>query len=248
MDRLGQLNDPAFRALGAFLSGDVPLNQALDQLAALACRAVPGCHMASITLFEGDAPTTAVHTHPEPPIIDAAQYAAGRGPCLDAVRLGEVQRLDDTATDGRWPEFAGAALAQGVRSNLALPMVVQDRAVGGFNLFSNDVAAFDGDAADTAGLFAALAGLAVAGSLAYWHQHGVVQHLEEALRTRPAIEQAKGIIIARDGVAPEEAFDILRRASQRSNRKLREIAVEIVERAVQPPPSDGTRNGDGAAG
>jgi hypothetical protein len=43
------------------------------------------------------------------------------------------------------------------------------------------------------------------------------------------IEQAKGIIMAQNGCGPEEAFDLLRRASQRTNVKVRELAAQIVE-------------------
>jgi GAF domain-containing protein len=232
MEPLAQLDDPAFQALAAFLSGDIPLNKALDQLAQLACVAVPGCEMAGLTLFEGDAPATVIHTHAEPPLIDQAQYDAGRGPCLDAVRYREVYRLDDTTTDDRWPEFARAASQHGVRSTLSLPMLVGERTVGGFNLYSRQVHAFDDDAAETAGRFAIQAALAAASSLAYWHQHTIVQHLEAALASRPVIEQAKGIIMAGEGLTPDEAFDVLRRASQRENRKLRDVASDIVARAV----------------
>ncbi|MEY2477894.1 MAG: hypothetical protein QOG87_3209 [Actinomycetota bacterium] len=245
MDPMAELNDKAFAALGAFLEGDLPLNQALDQLAHLACRAVPGCDMVGITLFDGETPITAIHTHPEPPKIDQAQYDAGRGPCLDAMRLGQVNRIDDTATDTTWPEFARAALDLGVRSTLGLPMRVGERSVGGFNMYSSTAEAFRGEAADVAALFAAQASLAVAGSLAYWHQRSLVQHLEEALKNRPVIEQAKGMIMAREGVTADEAFDVLRRASQRQNRKLRDIAVEIVERALARSGTDSGSNGDG---
>lgn len=232
VDPVVELNDKAFAALGSFLAGYTPLNQALDQLAHLACVAVPDCEMVGITLFDGDRPLTAIHTHPEPPKIDQAQYDAGRGPCLDAMRTGEVRRIADTEADDQWPEFSAAAADLGVRSTLSLPMRVGTRVVGGFNMYSPHVDGFGGDAAETAGLFAVQAGLAVAGSLAYWHQHELVQHLEEALRSRPIIEQAKGIIMASEGATADEAFDALRRASQRQNRKLRDIAAEIVDRAV----------------
>ena len=245
VDPVADLNDKAFSALGAFLGGDLPLNETLDQLAHLACLAVPDCQMVGITLLEGEQPMTAIHTHAEPPKIDQAQYDAGRGPCLDAMRTGDVCRIGDTSVDERWPEFARAAADLGVRSTLGLPMRVGDRIVGGFNLYSTNVEAFAGEAAETAALFAVQAGLAVAGSLAYWHQRGLVQHLEEALKNRPVIEQAKGMIMAREGVTADEAFDVLRRASQRQNRKLRDIAVEIVQRAVDRAETNGNGNGNG---
>lgn len=55
-------------------------------------------------------------------------------------------------------------------------------------------------------------------------------HLDEAMRSRAVIEQAKGILMARSQLSPDEAFDMLRRVSQRENRKLRDIAADLVER------------------
>lgn len=56
--------------------------------------------------------------------------------------------------------------------------------------------------------------------------------LQAKLETMPVIEQAKGILIAQTGCTPEEAFDMLRRASQRSNVRVSELAAGIVDRAV----------------
>jgi GAF domain-containing protein len=245
VDPVAALNDRAFGALGAFLAGDVPLNQTLDQLARLACLAVPGCEMVGITLYDGETPITAIHTHADPPRIDEAQYHSGRGPCLDAMRFGEIQCIEDTAADERWPEFSRAAVEVGVRATLALPLRVGDRVVGGFNLYSHEPTAFASTASDTAGLFAAQAALAVGSALAYWHQHGLVQHLEEALKSRPVIDQAKGMIMAQQGVTADEAFDVLRRASQRQNRKLRDVAAEMIDAAVARARANRNGNGNG---
>jgi hypothetical protein len=67
--------------------------------------------------------------------------------------------------------------------------------------------------------------------------------LHQAIEGRDVIGQAKGILIARDGLTPEGAFEQLREHSQRSNRKLRELAAELVRSsggngasAAPPPP------------
>ena len=61
--------------------------------------------------------------------------------------------------------------------------------------------------------------------------------LRAQLETMPVIEQAKGIIIAQTGCAPDEAFAMLRQASQRSNVRVSELAAGIVDRAVTRPRS-----------
>ena len=55
-----------------------------------------------------------------------------------------------------------------------------------------------------------------------------VRGLRTALESRDAIEQAKGIIMATSGCDPDTAFDMLRQQSQHENRKLRDVAVELV--------------------
>lgn len=62
--------------------------------------------------------------------------------------------------------------------------------------------------------------------------HSAYARLEARLETMPVIEQAKGIIMERTGCAAEQAFDVLRQASQRSNMKVRDLASEIVCRTV----------------
>jgi AmiR/NasT family two-component response regulator len=65
--------------------------------------------------------------------------------------------------------------------------------------------------------------------------------LHAAMKTRPTIDQAKGILMAQHGCAAEEAFGMLSEASQRSNRKLREVAEGIVESVHE----DGRRQATG---
>jgi AmiR/NasT family two-component response regulator len=59
----------------------------------------------------------------------------------------------------------------------------------------------------------------------------MTQQLQEALTSRAVIDQAKGVLMGQHGVGADEAFNLLRRQSQPENRKLRELAQEIVERA-----------------
>jgi len=60
-----------------------------------------------------------------------------------------------------------------------------------------------------------------------------VDQLREALSTRPVIDQAKGMLIARHGCSPEQAFQMLSAASQRENRKVRDVAEAMVEGAQE---------------
>jgi AmiR/NasT family two-component response regulator len=63
---------------------------------------------------------------------------------------------------------------------------------------------------------------------AYWDAQQLSENLAQAMKSRATIEQAKGILMASRGCGADEAFEILVRASQRENRKLRDIAHQIV--------------------
>jgi AmiR/NasT family two-component response regulator len=58
-----------------------------------------------------------------------------------------------------------------------------------------------------------------------------VEDLRATMRTRSVIDQAKGILISEQGCSPDEAFAMLAAASQRDNRKVRDIAAAIVKGA-----------------
>src|SRR4051794_25389398 len=94
------------------------LDDTLRRGSLVAVEELEGCDMAGITLLRNGKPTTAVFTDPEAPEIDEAQYRTGIGPCLDAFRTGQIQRIPDIANETRWRPFTQAAWAHGVRSTL----------------------------------------------------------------------------------------------------------------------------------
>lgn len=65
-----------------------------------------------------------------------------------------------------------------------------------------------------------------------------VSQLEHALRSRSVIDQAIGVLMAQEKCTAEAAFDLLRRHSQNSNRKLRDVAADVITRLTGHPPSE----------
>ncbi len=229
----------AFRALSSFLVAKTSMGDTLQRVIEVTSEAMPRVSMAGITMLADDGrPRTSVFTDTEAPEIDRAQYESGRGPCLDSWREGRVVRLEvmREATD-RYPEFARAALAHGVESSLSLPLVAGDESLGALNLYARVPAGFS-EADEAIGFdLAAAAAIVLANASAYWGAAQLSQQLSEALSSRAVIEQAKGILMARSAeLSADDAFAMLRQASQRENIKLREIAQRIVDRR---PTSEG---------
>ena len=223
----------ALRALSCFVVTEMPLDATLTEIAKIVTESMAPVAFAGMSLFDDDGrPTTAIFTDPESPEIDAAQYAAGSGPCLDAWHRSEQVVIHDIADpDAPYVEFRAAALAHGIRSTLSLPLLIESGSVGALNLYATTKEAFRGQDREIAEELAAVAGALIANSLAYWGVFETTEHLQAALHSRSVIEQAKGILMAETpGLGAEGAFETLKAASQRENTKLREIAARIVDR------------------
>lgn len=229
----------ALNALSRFLVSQSSMGETLARVAEITTTALPAATMAGIAVLGDDGkPTTAVFTDEAAPDIDEGQYASGRGPCLDAWREKRVVRVDDMddAADD-YPEFAKAARAQGVQSTLSLPLIAGDRGVGALNLYARVKDGFTSNDEALGADLAAAAAVVLANSNDYWSAAELGEQLAEAMRSRAVIEQAKGMLMAQSpDLTAEGAFDLLRRASQRENVKLREIAQRIVERRALPSP------------
>jgi transcriptional regulator with GAF, ATPase, and Fis domain len=200
----------------------------LERIAHLAVETVEGCDHAGMTLVRSNKVDTAAASDDVGPKVDALQNETGEGPCLSAIRDHEVFQTDDLVAEERWPRFsARAAEETGVRSILAFRLFVEEDTLGALNLYSDRPSAFDQEDRAVGAVFATHA--AVAFSTA---RHEA--QMDQALASRDLIGQAKGIIMAREGVTAEQAFAMLRRASQDLNMKLREVAERVAYTGQAP--------------
>jgi GAF domain-containing protein len=219
-------------ALSRFFVGDGTLEQTLLRVSELTVEAVPPAALVGITMVVEGRQRTAVFTDETAPEVDQAQYDSGDGPCLDAFEHQRVYRIDSTREDGPWAAFRRAAAEHGIGSTLSLPMSVDKQPVGAMNLYSFQERAFTPRDAEVGELFASQAAIVLANAQAYWDARELSSRLGEAMKTRAVIEQAKGMLMAAQRCTEDEAFELLVRASQRENVKLRDVARRIVEEAV----------------
>jgi GAF domain-containing protein len=222
------------RDLARIPLADRPLHDVLTEITRVATGGIPGAESTSITLVKNDKAFTAAHHGEMALAADELQYAKGYGPCMDAGRGGVVLRIDEVRTEQRWPDYVAHAQEVGVRSSLSVPLPYQGSSIGALNIYSTKPAAFATAEALEAGLETAdVVAVAVANAESHWQLGEQARNMRIALDSRAVIEQAKGVLMAQRHVDAEQAFEILREASQRYNRKLREIAVGIVD-GVQP--------------
>lgn len=203
----------------------------LQEIVVLVCTALESCSMAGVTLLDQTGPHTVAATNKATERVDSYQYSIESGPCLHAYRNQVMNRVDSTRLDQRWPEFMAMARSEGVNSVLSYPLVVANDGIGALNLYSAHEAAFDEEDERVGQAFATHATITLTHARGHVDKEKTRQSLERALQTRGIIDQAKGILMARTGSDADQAFESLRRASQRTNRKVSELAQEIVQAA-----------------
>ncbi len=220
-----------FADVARVLVAEDDVEATLKKITTLAVETIDGCHHAGVSLVQGRKVSTPAASDDVPRQVDAIQYETDQGPCLDAIREHETFRIDDLAAEDRWPKFSKRAAEEtGVASMLSFRLFAESDTLGALNLYSKQRAAFDDEALAVGSVFATHAAVALAGA-----QHD--EQMQKALQTRDVIGQAKGILMAQQDVSADEAFDILRRASQRMNIKLRELAERVASRT--PPDEQG---------
>ena len=221
--------DDALRALARLSLRDRDLRDILGEVTRIATTAVPGAESTSITLIRGERGFTVAHDGQMALDADELQYDRGYGPCLDAGRTGLALLVPDMREEERWPDYAAAVVADGVLSSLSVPLPFQGATIGALNIYASKPHAFGDESVETGEEVAAYVAVAVANAESFAASTDLAHQMQQAMASRSVIDMAKGILMAQNGCSPDEAFTMLSKASQRSNRKLRDLARAIVE-------------------
>jgi len=227
MDPLG-----AFAELGHIKFSETSFDDVFERITDLARRTLPGADEASITHVLQRRPGTAASTGELARRLDEAQYEQLSGPCLEAAAQDAVVSIVDTGADDRWPGWAAMASSAGIGSALSVGLPIRGAVGGALNLYSRRTGGFDDDAIDLARTFVGYAAVALANAHLYDTTVTLAEQLRQAMEHRAVIEQAKGIVMSERRCTAEEAFVILTKISQDSNRKLRDIASALVARTT----------------
>ncbi|WP_432496101.1 GAF and ANTAR domain-containing protein [Kineococcus auxinigenes] len=219
-------------ALAAVLLTDRPLDDVLTEVVGVARKALPAAESVSTTLLRGERAFTAAHDGQMALDADEMQYERGYGPCMDAGRAGQVFVIEDTSTEERWPDYARAAAAAGIGSSLSLPLPVQGRSIGALNCYSSRPRAFGEEDVVLGQEVAAFVAIAVANADAHARSTEDAENMRRAMASRAVIEQAKGVLVERHRITPDQAFTLLTHSSQHTNVKLRDVAEELVTTGV----------------
>lgn len=219
-------------AIDQLTSGAPTVAGVLDRTVELVCRLLPHADGASITVFdESLTPRTTASTADWVRELDEIQYQTKQGPCLEvATTSAPAAGSNDLAASTAWPVFGPRAHELGVNALIAAGLSGRpdhedpQSPAGALNVYSRDAKGFTGVDRGQILWIASIAGVAV--RLARIQEHN--DNLTEALSSRDVIGQAKGILMERHALDENQAFALLRQSSNRLNRKLRDLAADVV--------------------
>jgi hypothetical protein len=237
LDALAQLvtTAEAIEGLRDLFAAEEPLDDISARVAVTAARAIQHADAVSITALTWPEARTTACTDERVLELDHQQYAAGRGPCLEAAWQRTPVRAVIGAEHQRWPEFVDAAQRLGIRASLSVPLLVDgvdddQEMVGSLNIYSYTASAFDPFDEQLMRLYTVAAGHAITNARRWQHSRDTVAQLEQALTSRPDIDMAKGALIALHGCDPDQAFAELVDQSQQSHLRLHTVATELLAR------------------
>jgi GAF domain-containing protein len=216
-----------------------------QELVRFATRVVPNALGVGLTLVRGDGePTTLAASSDLASLVDAIENECGEGPCIDAIEYDDITVANDlAANEHRWPKFVERALRDTpVRSMFGTRIFLSGQDRGALNFYADEPNAFDQRDIGIGAMLSAIASIA----LHHATEHRRRENLEIALESSRVIGMAMGIIMSSQLCTADQAFEALRRISQETNRKLRDVALDVTETGTLPEVR--RRNGGSSGG
>jgi transcriptional regulator with GAF, ATPase, and Fis domain len=210
---------------------DLPtVDETVDAVVHFALQAL-NCSYAGVALLTRGRPEIAAVTAPAVEAIYQTQISTQQGPLVTALHNRSTVLIRDTTTETRWPDWVAKVTELGVRSVLDVPLTVGNGSatVGVLGLYSTRLDAFSDDDEAVAHILARHASVAVASARRD-------KNMAEAVDARKLVGQAMGILMERFDLDADRAFTVLRRYSQDTNIKLRDVAQQLIDTRKLPDP------------
>lgn len=237
---MAQIDDTPLTAADGFIEANrrlaaneaQSLNEALQYIVDLATHCLKLCDWAAVTEWpKGKAPFSVASTSDIATQVDAIQYSLMQGPCLEAASHDVLVSIPDLELCRRWPEFCASVVAQlPVRSVLSYPLGHHPDHTA-LNLYSARRKAFVGAAfLEEAAMFANQATGLILHALTAQRAH----QFADGMESNRQIGTAVGVLMALHHLTSGEAFDMLKKCSNRTKRKVRDIAIDVIETGELP--------------
>lgn len=169
--------------------------------------------------------------------MEETQTGFGDGPCLEAQRTDNVIRIPDVRYEKRWAPYMDEVRSHGPRSVLAVPLKINASATAAMNFYSYQVGDFVDDALEIALEYAKVASTTVAIALRIAEHSETAEDRRRAMESRTTIDIAVGIIMGQNRCSQDDAVEILKKASNHRNVKLRDLAEQIISTVGKSAPA-----------
>jgi hypothetical protein len=200
---IGSLQDLQFRQRG--------LDPAMQQVVDAAKTLFKADGAGLMLIGEGEVLRWVTATDPRAQVMESAQERLGEGPCVEAFERGTLQLIPNTAAEERWPELTRVLRHDGVHAVLSEPHE------------------WDHSERNAAEVYGRLAGALLGSALTAELQGRLIEQLQWALDHRILIEQAKGVLMGREGISADVAYRRIRSAARSSRRPVAEVAQIVVD-------------------
>ncbi|HEX8488680.1 MAG TPA: GAF and ANTAR domain-containing protein [Propionibacteriaceae bacterium] len=210
------------------------VNSAVEVLTTLAQQTIAAATGAGISLIDDAGHRTSKAATSDLVLeADDLQYRLDEGPCLTSWAEGRPVRIDDIAHDPRWRRWSEAVQPLDLQSSLSVPLMAGGRKLGAVKVYSELPAAFDERATELLEGFAATAALLLGNVESVDNARMLSEDLRQAMRARDTVQLAKGVVMQRDGVSEDAAFQVLVGQARVTSRELSQVADQIVGAAEQ---------------
>ena len=220
------------RMAGLLLSAET-VETSLGLLAAVAGETVPGSTGAGVSLMDDHGRRSSGSTDERVRSADALQYELDEGPCLAAAGTRGLVRMDDLASDPRWPRWSAAVARLGLRAAMSAPMVAGDNSLGALKVYAEDPGTFDARSEQLLTMLAAQAAILVAHVRSHERARRLSDGMRQAIHGRDTISLAKGLLMGRNAVDQDTAFGMLLARAAQDGTSLAATAQAIVDSAVR---------------
>jgi GAF domain-containing protein len=226
-----ELGDVLARMGGVLLSVET-VDTAVGLVTQLAVETLAGSSGAGVSLVDERGKRSTASSNSLVEQADALQYQLDSGPCLTAWRDRVLVRIDDVATETRWPGWTAAVAPLGVGSMLSAPLVAGDVSIGAIKVYSSQTRAYDAQSERVLHLFAEQAAILLANTQTLSDARRMAVELRVALSNRDVISRAEGVLLAQGAPDEQTAFGMLASAARRSATNLPEVARQLVASVV----------------
>jgi GAF domain-containing protein len=222
-----------FARMSGLLLSQETVETSLGLLSALAQDTVPGATGAGVSIMDERGRRSSGSTDDRVRLADRLQYELDEGPCLTAAVSRELVRMDDLASDTRWPRWAAAAARLGLRAAMSAPVVAGDIPLGALKVYADEPGTFDRAAEQRLHLFAAQAAIFVSNLQTQQRAERLSEAMRQTIRSRDAISMAKGLLMGRNAVDEDTAFRLLLSRAEQEGTTVPRAAQALIESAVR---------------